>query len=312
MTAVEDSEPRTRIALSIGKRRALQALSTPEHVFAILAVDHIAALAAVVRPDSPESVSVAELIALKVHLVASISQPASAVLIDPILGLGPIIEAHVLPGTSGLLMGLEDGDYASLDGVPRLFEGWDVARAARSGATAIKISFLYDPSANTNAAHGFVSSVVESCRRHELPLFAEPLLPADTRGDRRNAVIETARTIGALGVDVLKLEFPYATDSTDTGAWRDACLELTAASPCPWTLLSGGADLATFSRQLTVACDSGASGYVAGRAIWKDLVATDRDNNGSATIEAHRRLQSLTDIAVAHATPWRAWFEESV
>jgi tagatose-1,6-bisphosphate aldolase len=193
-----------------------------------------------------------------------------------------------------------------------LFEGWDVARAARSGATAIKISFLYDPFASTDPAHAFVSSLVESCRHHELPLFAEPLLPVNTRGDRRTAVIETARTIGALGVDVLKLEFPYAKDSTDTEAWSEACLELTAASPCPWTLLSGGVDLATFSRQLTVACDSGASGYVAGRAIWKDLVATARDDNGGATIEAQRRLQSLTDIAMAHATPWTTWFEESV
>ncbi|GBE24561.1 MAG TPA: hypothetical protein ENG98_01795 [Actinobacteria bacterium] len=309
MTTVDDQEPKTGVALSIGKRRALQALSTSEQVFAILAVDHIAALAAVARPDAPESITDEDLVALKLHLVSTISQPASGVLIDPVLGLSPVVEEHALPGTTGLLIGLEDGDYSSLDGPPRLFADWDVARAARSGATAVKISFVYDPFSSSTDAHEFVASLVDACGRHELPLFAEPLVPLTKQDNRRAVVIEAARKIGALGVDVLKLEFPSNRDNNDESEWRDACAELTAASPRPWTLLSGGTDLATFSRQLTVACDAGASGYVAGRAVWQDLVAADSTDRAAATAEAERRLQSLTDIAAAHATPWTSWFE---
>ncbi|VAV98320.1 hypothetical protein MNBD_ACTINO02-2216 [hydrothermal vent metagenome] len=309
MTTIDNPTSRLDGTLSLGKRRALQALSTREQVFAILAVDHIAAMTMVARPDSPETVTDAELVALKLHLVSTISQPASGILIDPVLGLAPIVEQDALAGTTGLLIGLEDGDYASPDRPPRLFADWDVARAARSGATGVKVSFVYDPFSSTNGAHEFVSSLVDACERHELPLFAEPLVPLTKQNDRRKVVIETAHRIGDLGVDILKLEFPSNRDNDNESEWHDACAELTAASPCPWTLLSGGADLATFSRQLTIACDAGASGYVAGRAIWQDLVATDTADRIAATAEAKQRMQDLTDIAAAHATPWTTWFE---
>ncbi len=39
--AVDGAELRAGSSLSLGKRRALQAMSTPEQVFAILAIDHI-------------------------------------------------------------------------------------------------------------------------------------------------------------------------------------------------------------------------------------------------------------------------------
>jgi len=285
-------------------------MSTPEKVFAILAIDHIGALSSIVRPHDPASMTRQELISIKVRLVDSIADLASGVLIDPVLGLGPIIDGNVLPGDTGLLVALEDGDYASLDNAPRLFEDWNVARAARSGATAIKCSFLYDPFSPSDAVHEFVSSLVADCERLGLPLFAEPLTPHALQADRRSVVVQAARKIGALGVDVLKLEFPID-GSSDEHEWRDACLELTDASPKPWTLLSAGEDFETFGRQLEVACGAGASGYVAGRTVWKDLVAGTRSGADDATREAKRRFRHLTDIAVGHATPWTARFEGS-
>jgi tagatose 1,6-diphosphate aldolase len=294
--------------LSLGKRRALQAVSTSDHVFAILAIDHISALAGVTRPDDPAAVTEDELAATKVDIVAALAEATSGVLIDPVLGLGPVISNDVLPGNVGLLVALEDGDYASLDEAPRLFEGWDVARAAASGATAVKCSFLYDPFAPSAAAHQFVSELVADCERYGLPLFAEPLV-AQSSADRRAVVVATARTIGALGVDVLKLEFPSS--ATLPGAeveWQDACVELAEASPCPWTLLSAGADFDVYARQLEVACTAGASGYVAGRAVWHELVAQGVAAGGAELTEARRRLSVLSEITASHARPWTKCF----
>ncbi len=307
--AVDGSELRSSSSLSLGKRRALQAMSTPEHVFAILAIDHISALSSVARPDDPASMTPEELVSIKVQLVESMAQDSSGVLIDPILGLGPLILDDVVPGDIGLLVGLEDGDYASLTDAPRLFEGWDVGRAARSGATAVKCSFLYDPFSPSEVAYQFVSDLVASCELHGLPLFAEPLAPHPSSTDRRSVVVESARTIGALGVDVLKLEFPG--DSSNEPDWREACLEVTAASTRPWTLLSAGADFEAYARQLAVACEAGASGFVAGRAVWKDLVVGGFANNQAQLREAKRRLRHLVEIATAHGAPWSAWFETS-
>ncbi len=307
---VEGTEPSSRGSLPLGKRRALQVMSTPEQVFAILAVDHIGALSSVARPHDPASMTPQELVSIKVQLVDSIADLASGVLIDPILGLEPIINGNVLSGNTGLLVGLENGDYASLDHAPRVFDGWDVARAARSGATAIKCSFLYNPFSPSDATHQFVSDLVTDCERYGLPLFAEPLTPHTLQADRRSVVVQAARKISALGIDVLKLEFPL-NGSSDEHEWRDACLELTDASPKPWTLLSAGEDFETFRRQLEVACEAGASGYVAGRTVWKDLVVGNLANANEATHEARRRLQHLTDIAVERAIPWTARFEGS-
>lgn len=309
MTAsADEADPRVSGLLSLGKRRALQAVSTSDQVFSILAVDHISALAAVACPDAPSSVTESELAAIKVELVGALAEATSGVLIDPVIGLEPVVRNDVLPGSVGLLVGLEDGDYASLSAAPRLFEGWDVGRAATSGATAVKCSFLYDPFDPSEATHVFVSDLVADCDRHGVPLLAEPLV-AQSPADRRSVVVETARNIGALGVDVLKLEFPSTATSPDAEAeWHDACSEVTEVSQRPWTLLSAGEDFDTFARQLAVACDAGASGYVAGRAVWQDLVANRVTANGPELAEARRRLSVLSSIAASHASPWTRWF----
>ncbi len=59
-------DPGVSDGLSLGKRRALQALSTPSRVFAILALDNISALAAVASPDNPSAVADSQLAAIKV------------------------------------------------------------------------------------------------------------------------------------------------------------------------------------------------------------------------------------------------------
>lgn len=291
--------------LSPGKLRGLEATSTTGHVFSILAIDHLGALSAAIRPENPGGVYNSELAAIKVQLVAWLAGAASGILIDPVVGLNPVVAAGVLPDDRGLMLGIEDGDYASLDKAPRLFTDWDVARAKQAGADAVKCSFFYDPYVPSPAAHEFVAGLVADCARHDLPLFAEPLAPHPMSGDRRRVVVETARRIGALGVDVLKLEYPVAAEESNEDEWLEACLEVTAASPCPWTVLSAGTDFETFVRQFTVACTAGASGFVAGRTIWGNLVAGGLDEKRRE--EAARRLSVLTEIAVDHALPWTVW-----
>jgi tagatose 1,6-diphosphate aldolase len=75
----------------------------------------------------------------------------------------------------------------------------------------------------------------------------------------------------------------------------------------PWVLLSGGAAAADFERLLTYAYRAGASGYLAGRAIWAapfrrfpDLaaMAAELAAVGPAVMD---RLNAMTDRM---ATPW--------
>ncbi len=43
-----------------------------------------------------------------------------------------------------------------------------------------------------------------------------------------------------------------------------------AASSAPWILLSAGVDFDEFAIQVRIACTAGASGFLAGRAVWQD------------------------------------------
>jgi tagatose 1,6-diphosphate aldolase len=194
-----------------------------------------------------------------------------------------------------------------------LIQGWSVAQAKRLGATGIKVYFFYnhreaEPAAREEAV---ICKLVEECAQAELPLFAEPIHYGVEPGARRRLVIENARRISDLGADVLKLEFPVDVRvEPDERIWRDACEELSQALPRPWTLLSAGVDYATFRRQAEVACAAGASGFVAGRAIWQE--ASDLDGAARTAFlqnVAAARLQELSVLGNRYGRSWRAFFD---
>jgi tagatose-1,6-bisphosphate aldolase len=186
------------------------------------------------------------------------------------------------------------------------------------GASGVKLLVYYHPESD-QARHqeDLVSQVAEDCLKYDLPLFVEPLSYSLDPGkkklssaERRQIVIETARRLTPLGMDILKAEFPVdVKEETAQGVWAAACVELTEASKVPWTLLSAGVDFDTFMRQVMVACQSGASGVLAGRAVWKE--ATELD--GPERVEFLRttaagRMARLTALCDGLANPWTKFY----
>jgi tagatose-1,6-bisphosphate aldolase len=163
-----------------------------------------------------------------------------------------------------------------------------------------------------------VREVLHECARHALPLFLEPIsYPLDpnvTKGsaefasERRAIVIESVRRLGALRPDVLKVEFPVdARHEPDERVWEEACAELDDASPVPWALLSGDEPFDVFKRQLRVACDNGCSGFLVGRAVWRQAVGLREPERAEfLRTVARPRFRELTDIAAARGKPWHA------
>ena len=79
----------------------------------------------------------------------------------------------------------------------------------------------------------------------------------------------------------------------------------------PWVILSGGVDFDLFYRQVEIACQAGASGFLAGRALWQEATAiisrSERLNFLETTVV--ERLEVLTELANTHGAPWHAKFE---
>ncbi len=306
--------------LTIGKLRGLQRCSTDRQAVAVLALDHRNNLRKALRPTSPETVTPVEMSVFKQELVSRLAPGASAVLLDPEVGVAQCVRSGSVPSRTGLVVAVEATGYTGPASAreSRILEGWSVEKARRAGADAVKLLVYYHP--ESPAADGIVNlvtQVAEECKRHDVLLMLEPLsysIDPDSRKvtgeERRRVVIETARNLAIDGVDVLKAEFPADISwQPEEAAWADACRELSEASPVPWVLLSAGVGYETYLRQVVVACESGCSGVAAGRAVWAEAVGLDPGARQEflATV-ACRRMKRLRSACNALARPVADFF----
>lgn len=305
--------------LSIGKRRGLAACSTERGVFSILALDHRNNLRKAMNPQDPGLVTARMMGEFKSKIIRELAGVCSAVLLDPEFGAAPAILSDALPGQTGLVMAVEATGYT---GDPHaresaILEDWSAGKICRMGASALKLLVYYHPDSElASQQETLISAVGESCRKYDLPFFLEPLsysLDPQTKlnsSQKRDVVVRTADRLTALGVDILKAEFPLEVlEDRDEQNWAGACLEVSQASRTPWVLLSAGVDFETYLRQVTIACQSGASGVMAGRAVWKEAVELKgEDGNIFLRGEARRRMAKLTDVCNALGKSWRDYY----
>jgi tagatose 1,6-diphosphate aldolase len=268
-------------ALSIGKYRSLQQCSTTQNTISILALDHRNNLRQALHPDQPDKTTNDEIISFKLEVVEKLSRAASAVLLDPEFSAGQCIAAGVLPGKTGLVIACEETGYGG-DPTSRMsmvLPGWSADKTRKMGASALKLLVYYHPQSPTALEiEHLVQKVAAACAEEDIAFFLEPLSysldPTKKKlsnDERRKVVIETARRLTPLGADILKAEFPVDISlEPDQTEWKKACDALSQASEIPWVLLSASVDYEKYLRMVTIACQSGASGVAAGRAVWKE------------------------------------------
>jgi tagatose-1,6-bisphosphate aldolase len=307
----------TNESASIGKWRRLQQSAGERDTFSILAIDHRRPLRRTLREeistaDTQQDTNAQTDIALtdlKRDVVRAIAPLATAVLLDPETGAGPCVTCADLNGQTGLITALDTGSTGDPQHLETgLVSGWSVEKAAKMGAAGVKLLVYYHPEASdASQVEDLVRNVVQDCGRYEIPFFLEPLsysldnqkgaLPS---AERREVVVETARRLAPLGVDILKMEFPIdAKEQSDEREWKSACQQLSDACTIPWVLLSAGVSFETFLRQTHVACDCGASGIMVGRAVWKEAVTTNTASRNeflnSVGSDRMRRLRAICD-----------------
>jgi tagatose 1,6-diphosphate aldolase len=298
--------------LAPGKVRALTQAANAAGVFTIFAIDHRDAMRAILDPGDPAAVPASTLTDLKLEFVRAMSPHASAVLVDPEYSAIEAVRDQAIGRDTAFIVALEAQGYLGNphERVTSLLDGWSVERAKRLGASGVKLLLPYRPdSAAADAQDALVSDVVAECARFEIPLFLEPIgyrIEGEApQRDRRWIVCESVRRLGALGPDILKIPFPEDTSRVDLAAWRDACVELDAACPVPWTLLSGGDDIDSFATQVEVACHAGSSGFLVGRALWASVIVGDAPTRRAA-IDDHvvTGFARLARIATSLGRSW--------
>ena len=309
---------------SIGKIRGLQQISTGRGIFVICAIDHRGSLRSALEKELARKVGYQEMVQYKSDICSALAPYASAILLDPIYGAAQSIAGGALPGSTGLLVSVEASGYQdNPEGrVTTLLDGWSVGKIKRMGGSAVKILVYYRPDLVEVARVQLetVQSVAEECIKHDLPFLVEPVsYPVEVeKADLKqffvkkpNLVIETARQITALPIDVLKAEFPADLNhEKDKSKVLEACQKLSEASRVPWVLLSAGVDYKMFSEQVKLACQAGASGFLGGRAIWQEaLQFADKEQRVKyLKTTVADRFKELVEITDKYAVPWHRKF----
>jgi tagatose 1,6-diphosphate aldolase len=330
--------------ISEGKWRRLRSLADGEGRFKMMAIDQRGSLSdaiAKVTNRSPEQVSGEEMAEAKEVITRVLAPYATAVLTDPIYGHPYSFRS--MPRGIGLLLAHEETGYersgaTGKERKTRLIEGWSVEKAQHAGADAVKLLLYYHPDASEDVRRhqqDLVQRLGEECEQAAMPflleLVAYALEEASTNTDeyakrKPDLVIRSAREFSAAKykVDVLKLEFPAdlkrtaefcggAFDSQQRQAVyqlsevREFCHQLNEAAGMPWVILSAGVGIDEFLAQVELATEAGASGFLCGRAIWKDAVPLYPD---TARMDEWLRSEGAYNFVRANAYAHRArpWF----
>jgi tagatose 1,6-diphosphate aldolase len=301
--------------ITIGKLRGLQQISSKRGTFTALALDHRQNL----RKANPAFVDNAELSRFKLDVTKALAHRATSVLLDPEVAAAQAIAKGVIPSNVGLVVAVESTGYAG-DANARqaqIIPGWNVEKAKRMGASAIKLLVYYHPDSPTaKEIEDFTSKIAEDCAKHDLVLMLEPLSYSLNENkklsseEKRYVVVESARRLTPLGADILKAEFPLDVTETNQTLWREACEEISSATDIPWILLSAAVDYETFVQQVVVACNAGASGIAVGRAVWKEAVTMMGDDRLEfLRTVGQQRISRLTSLCHALAKPFYDFYQ---
>lgn len=77
---------------------------------------------------------------------------------------------------------------------------------------------------------------------------------------------------------------------------RQRCRAITAAVGSPWVILSSGVAEVDFPTAISIACEEGASGFLAGRAVWASCLDA-ADVAGCLAGPAVERMQRFAEVA---------------
>jgi tagatose 1,6-diphosphate aldolase len=301
-----------------GKVRSLQRVTSSDGYFLICALDHLSDFQELLNKDVAQ-VSYQQTGEAKIELVRALAAECTAFLLDARYGLAQAIVSGALPGTVGLMASIEDEDYKPPTATrkTRFRENWGARQMKLLGVDVCKLLWFYRPDSQVaEYQRDVVRKLAEECASWSLPLVVEPIWYALEGEDsqspawrerRIEGIIESAQEADTLGVDMLKVEFPgYVEDDAGKTKALDACRRLDASVHAPWVILSAGVNYETFKTQVEIACRAGASGFLAGRSIWRDAASTpgpeDRIRAGKG---AAKRIAELAAITRTHGRAYQ-------
>jgi sulfofructosephosphate aldolase len=274
---------------------SLDALAYPDGTFAMVAMDQRESLRTMLadhgRPDDARAIR-----SFKAAVAEHLAPLASGFLIDKgydapsgpgwILAVDALTQERGGPVTDTHLDGTVDPDAAR-----------------EAGAVALKLLVIWKRDDQQTRRREMAEEFVRRCAESNLLSVLEPVAqPADGEHDfdLDTAILEAAEALAPARPDLYKAQVP-SRGVGDASSIVATCRRLSETVHGPWVVLSNGVARDDFPRAVELACRGGASGTLAGRALWTPAL----ENPEVLATTCRDRLALIADIVHQHARPWQ-------
>ena len=226
---------------------------TAQNKFLMLALDHRGSIKKYLQTAE-------EIVEFKRQIIESLESQFSGILIDVEYGL-PAYKNVDKP----FLLPVEKSGYREIDGGRVTELEHSTEELKKLGAAGIKLLLYFNPEGETAKQQlETAKRVSEDCAEEDLPFFLEIVTYGAT--PKQKFVIDSVKYLleGGVYPDVFKLEYPGDAES---------CKHITEIlGKTPWILLTAGDDFNLFKMYFQIAIQNGCSGFLAGRALWKETL----------------------------------------
>lgn len=298
------------LELTTSERRGYQQICGANGLMMVVAADQRGGMRKVLADTDAARAAIDEatLGVVKAGIVSHLANKASCVLLDAVCAVPDVVDNAVLARDTGLLIGLDASGWDVDENGFRnsiLVPGITARRVRELGGTGAKLMVYLRPDQPKANAHNMqiIRDCVADFAKEDLLLVVEILTyqledesDADYKAIFPELIVESARISVELGGKVLKLPYPGT---------AEACRQISdLCGIVPWAVLSAGVDHETFIGQVEIAMENGASGVIAGRALWKDCISLDadvrKDRLESIASGRLREIQAVLDRYAVH------------
>ncbi|MCL2594386.1 MAG: hypothetical protein FWD83_02515 [Promicromonosporaceae bacterium] len=288
----------------------LNALARPSGAFAMIAMDQRESLRGMFAAAGRGAVGDEVLTEFKRAVARELSPHGSAFLVDRDFGLRGIIDDNLVAPSCAVIaaadaLTMSPGGIVEETALDEVVVGGDFNL---TGVQAIKLLVIWRRDERRAARVELSRAFIAAARRLGLVSVLEPVVRAteaeEAAGgfDQSAAIREAARELSILQPDLYKVQMPLG-GRGDHDTLVAECRLLDEAIATPWVILSQGVAIDDFAGAVRAACVAGASGFLAGRGLWSDVVgATDLDARLREV--SVPRLRALGELVDELARPW--------
>jgi sulfofructosephosphate aldolase len=280
----------------------LTELARPSGGLAMVAMDQRESLRAMLGTHIPAPVPDSDLTKFKLAVAAELGAYASGFLIDRTYGFDQVLADRLLPPSCGLILAADRLRHPP-EGGPvvetSIDEKINPAHVRERGVVAMKLLLVWRPDENRDKRLEMAAEFVRRCSGAGLLSILEGVVRPTSNTDFDRLQVEAATELGTLRPSLYKAQVPRRGAGEREVA--RVCERISAAVPVPWVVLSQGVTIEDFPNAVRTACHAGASGFLAGRAIWSDTLADPGPLLRSRAVD---RLKRLAEVVDRSARPW--------